>query len=73
MMNVKTEPVLVIVGAGIAATNAVLALALTFVTVEAIQAAAMFAVINPVAALIAALATRGRVSPVLPEEQNHGV
>lgn len=62
-LPVKTEPVLVIVGAGIATVNAVLALVLTFVNVDPVQAAAMFAVINPVAALIAAVVTRGRVTP----------
>jgi len=50
-LPVKTEPVMVIMGAGVAAVNAVLAVILAFVPVEPSQAAVLVAVVNPLAAL----------------------
>ena len=70
-LPVKSEPVMVIMGAGVAAVNAVLAVILAFVPVEPSQAAVLVAVVNPLAALLLAIATRGRVSPV--KESSHGM
>ena len=70
-LPVKSEPVLVIMGAGVVAVNAILAAVLALVDVDPGAAAVLVGVVNPVAAFLLAIATRGRVSPV--KESSHGL
>ena len=70
-LPVKSEPFLVIMGAGVVAVNAILAAVLALVDVDPATAAVLVGVVNPVAAFLLAIATRGRVSPV--KESSHGL
>ena len=70
-LPVKSEPVLVIMGAGVVAVNAILAAVLALVDVDPATAAVLVGVVNPVAAFLLAIATRGRVTPV--KESSHGM
>ena len=51
--------------------NAILAAVLALVDVDPATAAVLVGVVNPVAAFLLAIATRGRVSPV--KESSHGL
>ena len=70
-LPVKSEPVMVIMGAGVGAVNAILAAVLALVDVDPATTAVLVGVVNPVAAFLLAIATRGRVSPV--KESSHGL
>ena len=62
-LPVKSEPVMVIMGAGVVSVNAILAAVLALVDVDPATAAVLVGVVNPVAAFLLAIATRGRVTP----------
>ena len=66
-LPVKSEPVMVIMGAGVVAVNAILAAVLALVDVDPATAAVLVGVVNPVAAFLLASATRGRVTPTIKE------
>jgi hypothetical protein len=54
-------------GAGVVAVNAILAAVLALVDVDPATAAVLVGVVNPVAAFLLAIATRGRVTPTIKE------
>ncbi len=59
----QREPVAVIVTATVILLNALLTAVFTFVTLSPTQVAALYGLLNPLGAFVAAVVARGRVAP----------
>lgn len=64
----QREPVAVIVTAAVVLLNALLTAVFTFVTLSPTQVAALYGLLNPLGAFVAAVVARGRVAPWEPVE-----
>lgn len=62
----QREPAVIIITAAIVLLNALLAVLFSFVTLSPGQVAAIYGLSNPIGALAAAIAVRGRVAPWQP-------